>query len=102
MQGQIPAKVRALVRESLKPEIPGETLKTLGFHTSLPDEQQKVFVNVMVLNGQDTEEVWVGYRNFYVITRYNHSRLYAMAVFQLAEQLAEVIDENASGAYDES
>lgn len=34
-------------------------------------------------------EYWVGFDNFYVITRYNHSRLYAMAVFQLAETLRE-------------
>lgn len=32
---------------------------------------------------------WVTLNNFYVITRYNHSPLYAMAVLQLAEALAE-------------
>ncbi|TRW49412.1 lytic murein transglycosylase B [Aliidiomarina halalkaliphila] len=32
---------------------------------------------------------WVGLPNFYAITRYNHSPLYAMAVFQLSEQLRQ-------------
>ena len=36
-----------------------------------------------VPNGQ--KEPWIGYQNFYVITRYNHSNYYAMAVHQLAE-----------------
>ncbi|MDR1063529.1 MAG: lytic murein transglycosylase B [Azoarcus sp.] len=38
--------------------------------------------------GEDTE-YWLGYRNFYVITRYNRSNFYAMAVFQLANALRE-------------
>lgn len=32
---------------------------------------------------------WVGLPNFYAITRYNHSPLYAMAVLQLSKQLRE-------------
>ncbi len=36
---------------------------------------------------ENSQELWVGLHNFYVITRYNHSPLYAMAVYQLSEQI---------------
>jgi len=45
------------------------------------------------LEGDDGEEYWVAFKNFYVITRYNRSAMYAMAVYQLATELAA-----ASGA----
>jgi membrane-bound lytic murein transglycosylase B len=33
-------------------------------------------------------EYWLGVHNFYVITRYNHSAMYAMSVYQLAQRIA--------------
>jgi membrane-bound lytic murein transglycosylase B len=34
-----------------------------------------------------SDELWFGSHNFYVITRYNHSAYYAMAVHQLAQKM---------------
>ena len=45
----------------------------------------------------DGIEYWVGLGDFYVITRYNHSRMYALAVFQLAEAIRERHEGAAAG-----
>ena len=44
-------------------------------------------VTLLKLKGRRGDEYWLGVNNFYVITRYNHSVLYAMAVYQLSEKL---------------
>jgi membrane-bound lytic murein transglycosylase B len=46
-------------------------------------------VSLLRLDAVGGYEYWLGLPNFYVITRYNHSSYYAMAVYQLAQALRE-------------
>ena len=46
-------------------------------------------VGVIRLEQDGHEEFRVVYPNFFVLTRYNRSQVYAMAVFELAEQIAK-------------
>ncbi len=44
-------------------------------------------VALMQFESENENEYWFGTENFYVITRYNHSPLYALAVYQLAQEI---------------
>ena len=64
-------------------------LRALGWssHDALRDDLP---VTAFRLEGENGPEYWMGLKNFYAITRYNRSVMYAMAVHQLAEQLVQV------------
>jgi membrane-bound lytic murein transglycosylase B len=44
--------------------------------------------SLLMLQGDDGVEHWVGFHNFFVITRYNRSIMYALAVHQLGSEIA--------------
>ena len=69
---------------SLKPSITIADLEKFGVSVAAPRNER---VSPMKLLGKQGSEYWLGFNNFYVITRYNHSKLYAMAVYQLSEAL---------------
>lgn len=62
-------------------------LNTLGIRPAGTLQNRPQKAGLLELINQKNSEYWIAYPNFYVITRYNTSPQYAMAVFLLAEQL---------------
>ena len=72
-------------RNTLKPHTRIAELTKSGVYplTNVADHEK---ATVITLNGAKGKEYWLGLDNFYVITRYNHSAMYAMAVYQLSRK----------------
>ena len=82
----IPARINGSIEETrnkLKPHTRIADLVAEGVipNTAVGDDEK---ATVITLKGKKGKEYWLGLDNFYVITRYNHSALYAMAVYQLS------------------
>lgn len=61
-------------------------LRQLGW-TPLDAVDDRYAVTAFRLEGEQGDEFWMGLPNFYVITRYNRSVMYALAVHQLSAAL---------------
>lgn len=70
--------------------------KGVSFEAPLPPEAPAILIAA-----DDTDGIhWrVGYNNFFVITRYNHSALYAMAVYELANAVKQRVLANDAGQF---
>ncbi|MCV6613594.1 MAG: lytic murein transglycosylase B [Cellvibrionaceae bacterium] len=77
-----------MANDSLKPKHTIASLGKAGFKPS-QDSAADAVANLVKLEGAKGTEYWLGMHNFYVITRYNHSRMYAMAVYQLAQEIRQ-------------
>jgi membrane-bound lytic murein transglycosylase B len=67
-----------------------ETVNSLSesgvmFSTGMPKSSE---AQLLTLDGSDGTEHWIGFHNFFVITRYNRSVMYALAVHQLGQEIA--------------
>ena len=80
-------KYKTLIDGSLKPRYTPEQLRLAGvvLPAGLPADLKG---NLIELENGDGVEHWVTWHNFYVISRYNHSALYSMAVYQLSNEIA--------------
>lgn len=84
-------KLTNLNKQSLKPKNKLSDYTALGIEPGIKVSGDTP-ATLVILDMEEGKEHWYGFDNFYVITRYNHSPMYAMAVFQLAEKMKGMMD----------
>ena len=81
-------------KNTLKPANTVSSLSRMGvmFATDLPGDSEG---QLLTYDGNGGIEHWVGFHNFFVITRYNRNVMYALAVHQLGQEIALKLDDHA-------
>lgn len=87
---------RATLADNWRGDTPDNALKATDTVAALSQEgvlfatrlDSDAAAALLRLDGADGVEHWVGFHNFFVITRYNHSVMYALAVHQLGQEIA--------------
>ncbi|MEQ6917182.1 lytic murein transglycosylase B [Halomonas aquatica] len=75
-------------RAARPPAVPAAQIAAAGLEVPDAMADDHLLLPVALEEGEGTWRYVLGENNFYVITRYNHSHLYAMAVTELAEASA--------------
>jgi membrane-bound lytic murein transglycosylase B len=85
----VPARVRGdaegLLAAGIRPSQTVAEMSVQGVIAAADGQLPAALIDLVTPDA--ATEYWLGFDNFYVITRYNRSSFYAMAVFQLAEAL---------------
>ncbi len=80
------ADMGLVAKRDFKPKKTMAELAQAGFRTNEPVGSETPGA-VARLEEEDGDEYFITFQNFYVITRYNRSPLYAMAVYELSEAI---------------
>ncbi|MFT5234949.1 MAG: membrane-bound lytic murein transglycosylase B [Shewanella sp.] len=87
----IPSSLKPWTGERLHYQVSDILSPTLALAESVDlDISQPALI--IKLEQEAKNEYWIGLKNFYVITRYNRSPLYAMAVYQFSQELKKTHD----------
>jgi membrane-bound lytic murein transglycosylase B len=81
------ANAREITPNGLEPIYPVEQMQAWGYAPADPVDPT-LPSTLLKLEGAEGTENWLIFRNFYVISRYNRSPLYSMAVWQLSQKIA--------------
>ncbi|MFC1778391.1 lytic murein transglycosylase B [Pseudomonadota bacterium] len=82
-----------LATRGLKPTLTVAEWQEKGF-TSSSELSPSLPAAVLKLVEKDRNSYWLTFQNFYVITRYNRSPRYAMAVYQLSQEIKKGMDKS--------
>ncbi len=88
LPAQADAAARPITVNDSSPQWPLEQLEAWGYAPSQP-LNPGASSSLQSLEGANGMEYWFTFQNFYVITKYNRSPLYALAVHELAQEIAE-------------
>lgn len=89
LPAQVSGDPASLLAAGIKPTLPLAELARQGVLSAATGSEARPAALVDLVTPEQEPEYWVAFDNFWVITRYNRSSFYAMAVHQLAEALRD-------------
>lgn len=88
VRAQVADHARTLEVKGLDPVYPLEQMEAWGY-VPVESVDAQTPSTLLRLEGANGPEFWLTFKNFYVISRYNRSALYSMAVWQLSQAIAD-------------
>ena len=82
--------ITGLKKQATRPKNKVSDYTAIGF-TPAENLESSLDATMVILKSGEEKQYWFGLYNFYVITRYNHSPMYAMAVYQLGSAIKEKV-----------